>query len=235
MRRDAGRLCKERDESGLSRVTLSGEPSRALRASDKVDPSALRVDGEALPHVSAQLHILLNKPAGYVCTHAEDDGETIYSLFPSEFMLRNPPLQAVGRLDKMATGLMLLTQDGTLNDQLCNPRRACPKTYMVALAKPLRGTERAAFAAGRMQLVDGSVCAPAELIPHAEVNHVCTVILREGRHHQLRRMFAEVGHSVTAIHRTGFGGLSLDKLNLAQGDWRFMTEEELVTALLSVV
>jgi 16S rRNA pseudouridine516 synthase len=234
MRRDAVRICRLKTEEGAPRVALVGEPERLLRASDKVDPAALRLDGAALPYAGKPLHLVLNKPPGYVCSHATDEGKTVYTLLPSEFLLRTPPLATVGRLDRMSSGLLILTQDGVLNEQLCNPRSGCAKAYMVALAQPLRGTEQSVFASGRIQLIDGSLCAPAKLTPHPEQPHVCTVVLHEGRHHQLRRMFAELGHTVTAIHRISYAGLSLASLRLAQGEWRFLTEEELVTVLASV-
>jgi 16S rRNA pseudouridine516 synthase len=233
MRRDVSKYCREKTDEGLFRITLESEPGRILRPADKVDPSALRVDGEALPYAGRPLHIVLNKPPGYVCTHSIDEGLTVFSLLPSEFLLSDPQLATIGRLDRMSSGLLLLTQDGKLNDQLCNPRRGYSKTYMVALLEPLRGLELDAFASGRIQLVDGALCAPAELIPHPHHANVCTVILSEGRHHQLRRMFAEVGHTVTAIHRIGFGGLSLTSLQVKQGEWRFLTEDELLTLLVS--
>lgn len=102
---------------------------------------------------------------------------------------------------------------------------------LVALDRPLRPGTAAAFASGGMQLADGSVTRPVRLEPHAAHPHVCTVTLGEGRYHQIRRMFAECGHGVTAIHRVAVAGLRLDALGLPQGAWRLLSEAELLAAL----
>jgi len=194
----------------------------------KVDPSGFAVNGEALGYTAELLTIAMHKPAGFVCTHALDEGKNVYSLLPAIFQLRKPLLSSVGRLDRMATGLLLFTQDGSLNARLSSPASGCTKEYIVSLEQPLStlGVEAAAFASGRLQLVDGSVCEPADLSPHAALRSVCRVALRQGRHHQLRRMFAAVGHAVTGIHRASFAGLSLHDLDLPAGAWRVLTPVE---------
>ena len=236
MRREAAKICREwsnpeEDASNARRITLVNDPGRVLRPSDKVDPAALLIDGAPIPYAASQLHLVMNKPPGLVCTHAFDEGPTIYSLLPSEFLLRMPSLETIGRLDRMTSGLLLLTQDGLLNTRLCSPDAGGSKVYLVALDRPLRAGVVDMFASGRLQLVDGSVCRPALLEPHKEYSHVCSVTLGEGRHHQIRRMFAECGHTVTAIHRTAFAGLNLSELGISQGQWRFLTEAELLTTL----
>ena len=234
MRSEAGKLCRERSEgreSAVRRVALASQPGRILRPGDKIDPADLRLDGDPIPYAATQLHLALNKPPGLVCSHAPDEGPSVYSLLPSEFLLRSPALEAVGRLDRIATGLLLFTQDGRLNARLCSPAAGGLKEYYVALDRPLRPGVEAAFAAGRTLLADGTVAQPARLVPHPEHAHVCTVTLGEGRHHQLRRMFAEYGHSVLAIHRVAFAGLRLETLGLAQGEWRLLSEAEVLQVL----
>jgi pseudouridine synthase len=118
---------------------------------------------------------------------------------------------------------------GRLAHRLTSPLHACPKEYLVSLAGPLLGHEAPMFASGRLQLSDGAVCLPALLSPHRTLPDVCRVTLWEGMYHQLRRMFAAVGHDVTGIHRTGFGGLRLADLQLQPGEWKQMNEMELET------
>lgn len=228
-RRDARQFCRKYD---VFAKHDDGTSERILVGRTKVVPSELRVEGEAIEYAGEMLHLVMHKPPGVVCTHADDEGRSVYDLLPTTFGLRKPLLSTVGRLDKMASGLLILTQNGKLNALLSNPtlsRGVCPKEYIVSLEEELSesGVEAAAFSSGRLQLVDGSVCEPAALVPHASMRNVCKVTLTQGRHHQIRRMFAAVGHAVTGIHRVAFGGLRLPDLGLAEGQWRQLTEDEL--------
>jgi 16S rRNA pseudouridine516 synthase len=239
LRREARQFCRGHEIVAALATPPPVRLARVLTGATKVDPTSLTLDGAPLapqPPPGAHLHLALHKPAGYVCTHALDEGRTVYELLPAEFQLRNPVLATVGRLDKNATGLLLLTTHGGLAARLTSPRRGVPKEYVVSLAEPLSPQlgEVAAFASGRLRLVDGSRARPAVLVPHADpaLRHVAKVTLAEGRHHQLRRMFAAVGHAVTGIHRVGFGGLRLPELGLAApGSWRQLTPAELAALL----
>ena len=210
-----------------------GPAARVLTGSTKVWAPSLTVDGCALPSPlpGVPLHLALHKPAGYVCSHAEGEGRTIYELLPTEWQLRNPPLSSVGRLDRHATGLLLLTQSGALSARLASPASALRKEYVVALAAPLSpGLEEAqAFASGDLALADGAHAAPAILVPHRDpaLRHIAKVVITEGRHHQIRRMFAAVGHAVQAIHRVAVGGLRLPDMGLGEGQWRQLSSQEL--------
>jgi len=198
------------------------------------DPARPRIDGEPGEHAGRPLHPLMPKPAGDVCSPAGDEGAAGGVLPPGRLIRRRPPLASIGRLDRDATGLLLFTQNGALNARLTSPRRACAKDYLVSLAAPLSATgmEAAALAAGRLALADGSIAKPATLRRHPTLPNVARVTLSEGRYHQLRRMFAALGHTVTGIHRVGFGGLWLPPTaTLAPGAWRFLTPAELTTLL----
>jgi 16S rRNA pseudouridine516 synthase len=230
-RRHARQFCRyndveeRREDGGVTRIMTGGV---------KVDPTRVFVNGEHVERAGVQLHLALWKPVGHVCTHADEEGDTVYQLLPDEFGFRKPVLSSVGRLDKMASGLLLLTQSGSLIERLTNPRRGCLKDYTVQLQAPLSatGSEAAAFASGRLELVDGHVCLPASLVPHKGLPNVARVTLQEGKYHQLRRMFAAVGHTVTAIHRTSFAGLHLKQLGLSKpGDWRQLTTDEVEVLL----
>lgn len=236
-------LCARRDARQFLRaceVIDSTSGTRVLSGRVRVRAAALRLDGKPLPSPagvpapgSGSLHLVLHKPAGIVCSHAVGEGESVYDLLPRELNARRPAIQAVGRLDKEASGLLLLTQSGGLNAALCSPSRGVTKEYYVRLEAPLSaaGVEAAALASGSLRLVDGAVAAPAELTPHASDARLARVVLREGRHHQLRRMFAALGHRVTGIHRAGYAGLRLADLGLAPGTWRVLSDEELAAVI----
>ena len=231
LRREARQFCREHEIVAALSQSQKAELQRVLTGGTKVDPSTVRIDGERKPYVFGP--IALHKPAGYVCSHDEPGSRTVYELLKPEFQLRNPVYSTIGRLDKQATGLILLSQNGLFNNRLTSPRKAVPKEYVVSLEEPLSEqlTEVQALASGRIKLADGALARPAVLVPHNSNRRIAKVILAEGRHHQLRRMFAAVGHSVMGIHRIGFGGLRLPDLNLKEGQWRLLTREEIQTLL----
>ncbi len=216
-RRDAEALIAAR------RVTNSdGLPYRDADAPPHED---VRVDGAPLDPPAGSV-VLLHKPVGYVCS-TSDRPPLVYELLPPRFPKRDPVMATVGRLDADTSGLLLLTDDGALNHRLTSPRSHVFKTYEATLAEPLRGDEAERFASGSLQLAgETAPLLPASLVVHHE--RLVAVTIREGRYHQVRRMFAAVGNHVTALHRTDFGALSLG--DLAPGAWRVLRADE-VTAL----
>ncbi len=243
LRRESRQFCRTHTVTAVA-ATPRGAPSpaspppptRLESGSARVDPRSLCVNGEPVPLAGVPLHIALHKPVGAVCSHAEEEGGTVYALLPGDFSLRDPPVQAAGRLDRMASGLLVLTQSGALNERLASPRWHAPKEYVVSLAAPLSadGREAAAFASGSLELADGHTAAPVALTPHRQHKHVCRLVLHEGRYHQIRRMFAAVGAIVTGIHRTAIGGLRLADVAhagtgapLAPGEWALLTPQQL--------
>ena len=204
----------------------------ALGPKDSDPGGVLLVDGEPLDP-RAPVVLVLHKPVGVVCS-TSDPGATIYSLLPARFAARKPIIAPIGRLDKDSSGLLLLTDDGPLNHRLTSPKQHVEKRYEVTLARPLRGDERALFAAGGMLLDnDDRPLLPARVLPppgatdaeNGAGETVCTVFLTEGRYHQVRRMFAALGNHVEALHRSAIGGLTLPS-DLAPGAWRPLTADE---------
>jgi len=181
----------------------------------------VRIDGEPLDLPPGFL-LMMNKPMGYTCSK-KDQGQIVYDLLPSRFALRDPALSTVGRLDRETSGLLLLTDDGTLLHRITSPKSHVPKMYEATLARPLRGDEQKIFASGKLKLESETTpLLPAEL-EVLDPLHV-RLTLHEGRYHQARRMFAAVGNHVEALHRASVGGLSLG--DLASGQWRPLDEPE---------
>jgi 16S rRNA pseudouridine516 synthase len=200
-----------------------------LRDADRAAHEDIRVDGAPLDPPAGSV-VMLHKPPGYVCS-TSDRPPLVYELLPPRFPARTPVMATVGRLDADTSGLLLLTDDGALNHQLASPRWHLSKCYEVTLAEPLRGDEAASFASGTFRLHgEDAPLLPADLEVVAP-RHV-RLTLREGRYHQVKRMFAATGNHVTALHRASFGPLSL--ADLAVGTWRVLAERE-VTALREAV
>ena len=166
---------------------------------------------------------MLNKPAGFTCSRA-DQGRLVYELLPPRFLQRSPPLSTVGRLDADTTGLLLFTDDGKLLHRLISPKSSTEKTYEATLARPLEGHETELFASGDLMLRgEEKPLLPARLEVTGERSARLTIT--EGRYHQVRRMFAATGNHVEALHRARFGALELG--GLPEGEWRVLAEDDL--------
>jgi len=199
-----------------------------LYADDQVEHARIRIDSEPLDP-PAPLTLMLHKPAGYTCS-TKDAGEVVYDLLPPRFRLRSPVLATVGRLDRDTTGLLLMTDDGTLLHRIVHPKSKLPKVYAATLARDLRGDEIGIFARGELKLEsEKEPLAPAALAVISPRQAKLT--LTEGRYHQARRMFAAVGNHVAALHRSHVGGLALD--GLPMGQWRALNDSDLTTLFSS--
>lgn len=196
------------------RVMLNG---KALSSpSDKAAPTSVLVDGEPV-EFSEGLFVLLHKPADYVCSHDPGEGPSIYDLLPPRWLERNPTVTTIGRLDKDATGVLLVTDDGDLVHRWTSPKHKVPKLYEVTVDADLPSGLAELFASGALMLEgEDKPCLPArlEVLGAREAR----LELTEGRYHQVKRMFASQGCTVTRLHRSLFGDIGLD--GLAPGEWR---------------
>jgi len=196
-------------------VTVGGEvvtdPARDVGAEDDV-----RVNGSPVRAEATEVWAV-NKPEGVVSTAKEPGAR------PAVVELVDSParLYPVGRLDADSTGLLLLTNDGALANQLTHPRYEVPKTYRARLRTPPAERDLERLRLG-IELEDGPT-APAEVRRLGE--REIEVVLREGRNRQLRRMVEAVGNRVVALRRVGFGPLSLG--DLPQGRTRRLSEAEI--------
>lgn len=195
------------------RVTVLGAPERNPAA--HAAAGTVRVDGEPLDH-PGELLLLMNKPAGRVCSHDAAEGASVYELLPERWRRRNPVLTSVGRLDKDTTGLLLLTDRSALVHRLTSPRHKVPKVYRATLDRePPPGTEEL-FMAGTLVLPgEEDPCAPATLARVAA--RVVELTLTEGRYHQVKRMLAAQGCAVLELDRVRFGPLEIG--TVARGSW----------------
>lgn len=172
-----------------------------------------------------QVHLMMHKPAGVITAMEDPRHQTIAELIPVR--LRSVGLFPVGRLDLDATGLLLLTNDGTLCHRLASPRWEVWKTYSVIVeGKEFDPSEIAEFENGLI-LADGQICRPARLIIVSSCQALLTI--HEGKYHQVKRMMLATGRQVTTLHRQSIGPLALDP-ELTPGESRELTDAE--TALL---
>ena len=200
-------------------VAVNGEVVKS--ANVKADPltDRITVKGVALDF-KRNVYLMLNKPKGYVSATEDRDHQTVLELVPSEFAGRD--IFPAGRLDRDTTGLMIITDDGALAHNILAPKKHVQKIYHVELDIPVTEEMAQGFAEG-VELNDG-VCKEAGLEIVGE--YAARVTLKEGRYHQIKRMFGCYGAKVVELHRLAIGNLHLPD-DLAVGECRELTEEEL--------
>lgn len=184
------------------RVTINGET--ATLGANVHDGDIVLFNGRQLKLPAATQTILLNKPTGYVCSRDGQGSRTIYELLPKELH----HLKSIGRLDKDSSGLILLTNDGSLAHHLAHPGSQKEKRYIATLNKPLQSADKAAIEKG-VKLIDG----PSKLALEATNKpQEWEVIMHEGRNRQVRRTFEARGYEVIGLKRTQFGDYNLDQI-----------------------
>ena len=200
-------------------VTVDGSPVKD--GSVKIDPakSTICFRGQVLGG-KQRMVLMLHKPAGFVTATEDKTDRTVMELLPAEY--KHLDLKPVGRLDKATEGLLLFTNDGELLHRLISPKKEVPKVYYARHEGTATEEDVAAFAQG-LTLRDGLECLPAQLQPLGAGESLITVC--EGKYHQVRRMMASRGMTVTYLQRRQEGMLTLEGLPL--GQTRVLTEAEL--------
>lgn len=219
----AAGYCSRREAERLiaaGRVTVDGSPAEL---GDRADPGAQRIeiDGRPLGGDEPPCYLLMNKPAGVVTTAKDPAGrKTVLDL------LNDVPVRVfpVGRLDLNTSGLLLLTNDGDLANQLAHPRHEIKKTYLVRVRGQLSREDRQKLERG-VQLEDG-MTAPAKISRvRSRGGHTWfEMSIHEGRNRQVRRMCEALGYQVSRLKRIGYAFLELE--GLSAGHYRSLTADE---------
>jgi 23S rRNA pseudouridine2605 synthase len=204
------------DLIAAGRVTINGRVCLDFSARP-TGQDHVKVDGR-LVRIERLLTIALYKPAGFVSTRADPHArQTIFDLLPSKL----PRLFNIGRLDAQSEGLLLLTNDGDLAQNLTHPRYKIEKEYEVTLDRQWNSELTPKFLRGiylsgqRAQISRLHSLGPTRL----------RVVLQQGLNQQIRRMFSAVGYDVKRLVRVRIGNLRLG--NLPRGHWRILTKSEL--------
>jgi 23S rRNA pseudouridine2605 synthase len=189
------------------RVVVNGQ--KPINGYSIQETDAVTVDGQVIRPPTKNT-IMINKPVGYVCSRDGQGSNTIYDILPAD--LHN--LKPVGRLDKNSSGLLLLTNDGDLANQLTHPRYVKQKIYQIQLDKPLQPDHRQQIQQSGVMLDDGLSKLKLDPLNGASWQ----VTMTEGRNRQIRRSFETLGYTVTKLHRTQFASYALD--DLAKGEYK---------------
>ncbi|QIK73661.1 rRNA pseudouridine synthase [Propioniciclava coleopterorum] len=212
------------------RIEINGEI--VSEQGRRVDPhrDVIRVDGRRIPPPREHQYLVFNKPRGVVSTMSDPQGRPTLSDYLGEHA--GEGLFHVGRLDTDTDGMILLTNDGDFAQRMAHPSYELTKTYVAEVEGDLTEATRRRLASG-ITLEDGPVKPDlVKLGAGTGRRTMVTVVLHEGRNRIVRRMFAEVGHPVTALSRTQIGPVRMGRLR--PGELREVTRDEL-GALLDAV
>lgn len=201
-------------------VVVNGTIQKDSKTQVNSDKDQITVHGTPVVYQEF-VYFMLHKPQNVVSATEDNVSETVIDLLAQEDTLTDP--FPVGRLDKDTEGLLIITNDGTLAHNLLSPKKHIDKTYYAKIDGDVTAADVEAFAAG-IELDDGYTCKPAslEIITPNEIN----VTIQEGKFHQVKRMFAARGKTVSYLKRISMGNLQLDE-SLALGEYRPLTEAEL--------
>lgn len=204
-----------------ARVQVNGQLVRDPSV-DVAESATVAVDGQVLSQ-SVAAYYLLNKPKGVVTSTKDPEHRTVLDLVAAGD--QRPGLFPVGRLDKDTTGLLLITNDGTLGHALLSPTRHVPKTYEAKLALPLTEGMRQRLQTGIVFKDFISQPAAVTVVPGTD-SRLVHITIHEGKFHQVKRMFLAVSNEVQQLTRIQMGPLALPA-DLARGQYRALTAEEL--------
>lgn len=216
-RKDVKKIIKE------GRVTVNDEI--IIKNDFKVDPNndKIKLDGGEIFYTK-YIYIMMNKPKGLVSSTDDPVNRTVLELLAEEYLIFNP--FPAGRLDKDTEGLLILTNDGKLAHSLLSPKKGVDKTYYVEVDGFVEEIHRMQFNEGII-LNDEYKTLPGKL-EIIESNFISKVKLtiKEGKFHQVKRMFQALDMEVIYLKRISMGQLKLDE-SLKLGDYRELTEEEI--------
>lgn len=213
------RKCEEFILAGL--VSVNGKAMSELGT--KVDPESDKVEfrGKELRLVDNRITVMLNKPRGYVCTTATDEGPSVYGLLRTV----GTRVVSVGRLDRDTEGLLLFSNDGDLVNRLTHPSFDTEKVYEAFVRGSLNPDQLKKL--NSRMVLDGYLIrrVRVKVLKKGRNGTLLEFRLKEGRNRQIRKMCKEVGLEIETLKRKSMGGLELGSLE--KGKWKKLSEKEL--------
>lgn len=210
------------------KVSVNGKIIEELGMQIDPETDIIKVGSKRIKAPEEKVYIMLNKPVGCVSTCSDDKGRETVLDYVKDIKARIYP---VGRLDFTTEGLLILTNDGELANKLTHPRHEVGKRYLtiindVLTADDVKKLEKGVF-------IEGGKTAPARVkILKSEPGRTeLTIIIHEGRNHQVKKMFEAIEKNVIFLKRISVGDINLGTLK--KGEYRHLTEEE-VTYLKSL-
>ena len=206
------------------RVSVNGEVLKDF--SKKIDPSLdISIDGKSVVYEELSYY-LLNKPAGVLSAAMDKKAVTVVDLIDDEN--KRSDLFPMGRLDKDTEGTLVITNDGELSHELLSPKKHIGKIYSVLVSGIVKDEELLKIKSG-FKIDDDIVSLPANVrilktYPYSDVSW-CLIELFEGKFHEVKKIFAAIGHEVVHLRRYSFAGIS--GTGLKTGEFRRLSDEEI--------
>ena len=193
------------------------DPAAKVQEGDEVTLMGEIIGDDALQY------FLLYKPSGVLTAARDSRAQTVMDLLPEALSRRK--VLPVGRLDKDTTGLLILTNDGTLAHSLLDPKRHVWKRYIATVEGRLTEADVLAFEQGIALSDFEAKPAGLTIVESGDETSIGEVRVREGKFHQVKRMFGSRGHEVLKLHRAAFGPLTLPD-GMQPGDYCKLTDEQ---------
>ena len=169
------------------------------------------------------VYIALNKPSGIECSRKPSNHPGVMTLLPEQFSWRD--VQAIGRLDHDTTGLLLLSDDGAFNHAMSSPKRHVPKLYLATTAEPVTQELIGSLLKGVQLHDEQHPLAAVSCVARGE--YQIEIVVEQGKYHQVKRMLAAAGNHCQALERIAIGRLTLEALELSEGEWCYLQATDL--------
>lgn len=202
------------------KVSVNGELVTTLGIRITPEKDTISVAGRVITP-EKKVYLLLNKPAGYLCSLKDRFGRPLVTELIGGIPQR---LYPVGRLDLNSEGLLFMTNDGDFSQRLIHPRHQVEKTYQVRLKTGLNNIEKDRLTKG-VVLDDGFRTSPARIKVLSPDRRQLEITIREGKKRQVKRMLEAVGNKVNYLRRVAIGPVKLGKL--PRGKWRKLEPSEI--------
>ena len=212
--------CRELISEG--EVSVAGEVVADYRSSYETTGFSFSIFDEVWQY-REHVYIALNKPSDFECSRKPSHHPGVLTLLPEQFTWRD--VQPVGRLDHDTTGLLLMSDDGAFIHAQSSPRRHVPKLYLATTHSPVTDALVAQLLAG-VQLHDEPAPLAAQSCRKIDEYRI-EIVLEQGKYHQVKRMLAAAGNHCVALQRTAVGKLTLEMLDLEEGEWCYLEQEQL--------
>jgi len=232
-------ICSRRKAEELikaGKIEVNSEIAK-LGTNIDIEKDKIKINNETIKQRNNKtIYIALNKPVGYICSTTNKQGKSVLDLISEKDRKKIGRVYPVGRLDKDSEGLVLLTNDGELTNLLTHPRYEHEKEYEITITETLKRSDTETL--GKGMFIDGEKVggieiknikkSPYELSLTGRQNKNCivTIILKEGKNRQIRKMFGRLGYNLISLKRTKIGKLKLDNLKL--GEYKFVDKEKIV-------